>query len=87
MSDDLNPWQRYKNNLGNSRPWHALEEENYIDKKISEERYSTCLSCPELISLTKQCRMCGCFMPIKTKIYNASCPLGKWGEVEKKNNE
>jgi hypothetical protein len=44
----------------------------------SEERYSICKACPELIKLTKQCKKCGCIMNKKTKLELATCPLGKW---------
>ena len=43
----------------------------------SEERLSICKQCPELRALNN-CRQCGCFMNIKTRIYSAVCPLGKW---------
>lgn len=60
------------------KPWDLLIPDNRVDEKISDERYSICLSCPELIKLTKQCKKCGCFMAAKTKLQNATCPLGKW---------
>ena len=28
--------------------------------------------------ITQQCKKCGCFMKIKTKLKNATCPLQKW---------
>jgi hypothetical protein len=49
-----------------------------VSKDTSDSRYSICQSCPELISLTKQCKKCGCFMAAKTKLLNAECPIGKW---------
>lgn len=73
------PWQRYKKNLGDTRPWDMINPN--IDKASEEEaaaRYKTCLSCPELIKVTKQCKKCGCFMAAKTKLQGATCPLGKW---------
>lgn len=87
MSEELSAWQKYKKNIGNSRPWDLLDSENHVDKETADERFNICLSCPELIEKTKQCKQCGCFMALKTKLYNASCPLGKWGEVERKNND
>jgi hypothetical protein len=72
------PWEEYKKKIGESRPWHLLDAENYVEESIQTERYSVCLECPELISLTKQCKQCGCFMAAKTKLKNATCPLGKW---------
>jgi hypothetical protein len=50
----------------------------WAEKELSEERYSICNACPELIKLTKQCKKCGCFMAAKTKLQLATCPLGKW---------
>jgi len=74
-----NPWQEYKKKLGTTRPWdvfnpaaeHATEEE-------ASNRYSICLECPKLISITKQCKECGCVMPLKVKLKEATCPIGKW---------
>jgi hypothetical protein len=37
-----------------------------------------CLNCEYLINMTKTCMKCGCFMTIKTRIEEASCPIGKW---------
>jgi len=50
----------------------------FAEEELSNERYSICKSCPELIKLTKQCKKCGCFMAAKTKLQLATCPLGKW---------
>lgn len=79
MSDDLTPWQKYKQNLGDTRPWDLLNPNaDWVEKDIAEKRYSICVACPELIKLTKQCKKCGCFMFAKTKLQAATCPLGKW---------
>jgi hypothetical protein len=50
----------------------------FAEEELSNERYSICKACPELIKLTKQCKKCGCFMAAKTKLQLATCPLGKW---------
>jgi hypothetical protein len=72
------PWQEYKEKAGVARPWHILNKNNHADPLTSEQRYDICLECPEFISLTKQCKQCGCVMTMKTKIQAATCPLGKW---------
>jgi len=59
-----------------AKPWDIFQD--HVDKSISDARYEICSSCPELIKLTKQCKLCGCFMIAKTKIPHAACPLGKW---------
>jgi hypothetical protein len=74
----MTPWQEYKKKMGTARPWQLLDPSNYVDENLEKERYDICLSCPELIALTKQCKQCGCVMSLKTKLRNAVCPLDKW---------
>ena len=74
----MSAWQEYKKKLGDSRPWHLLNSNNYVEDEIASSRYEICKLCPELIDLTKQCKQCGCIMTMKTKLINASCPLSKW---------
>lgn len=75
----MSKWAEWKKNQGESRPWHLLEPSKLLDdKKVINERLNLCLSCPEFISLTTQCKKCGCFMEAKIKLQNAKCPLEKW---------
>ena len=72
-------WQKYKENLGDVRPWDLINKNtHWADDLLAKERYNICLSCPELIKSTKQCKKCGCFMAAKTKLELAVCPIGKW---------
>jgi len=71
-------WQKYKEKIGNARPWHILNSNNYASEELGRKRFGMCLECPELIQATKQCKQCGCFMPLKTKLEAAVCPLEKW---------
>jgi hypothetical protein len=76
---DLSPYQRWKKNIGDTRPWDILNPNTgYAEKVEADRRYDICNSCPEFIDLTKQCKKCGCVMSLKTKLQNASCPIGKW---------
>lgn len=75
----MSKWEDWKASIGESRPWHLLDYSKYVsDQSISENRMSICRACPELISITSQCKKCLCFMEAKTKLELASCPLGKW---------
>ena len=77
--ENLTPWQKYKQNLGNTRPWDFFSmHTTYADDETANKRYEICHTCPELIQLTKQCKKCGCFMAAKTKLEKATCPIGKW---------
>lgn len=71
-----NAWEEYKKNK--VMPTDLLNKENYIEKIESEKRINVCLSCEDLIKLTRQCKRCGCFMNLKTKLKDAKCPIGKW---------
>jgi hypothetical protein len=50
----------------------------YVDPSVQKERFAICAECPKLTKLTSQCKLCGCFMKIKTKLAHAECPIGKW---------
>jgi hypothetical protein len=72
-------WQEYKNKLGTTRPWDLLDSSvPRASDEQSDERLNTCNHCTEYIKVTKQCKQCGCFMPLKTKLLESVCPLGKW---------
>lgn len=58
-------------------PLDLLNPKNYGTKDMATKRLSICLECPQLTK-TKRCSECGCFMVAKTKLTNATCPLGKW---------
>lgn len=71
-------WQQYKEKNGVT----PLDLLNPATKDASEElatkRLDICKSCPEFFPLTTQCKQCGCFMAMKTKLEAAKCPIKKW---------
>ena len=76
----MSKWEEYKKKQEKqARPWDLINPKTeWAEEELATERFSLCSGCPELINLTKQCKKCGCFMPGKTKIKHAACPLGKW---------
>ena len=48
------------------------------DSAIIDKRFSICQGCDHFIKATSQCKKCGCFMKVKTRISTARCPVGKW---------
>jgi hypothetical protein len=71
-------WQQYKEKNGVT-PLDLLNPMTKpADKELAKLRLEACLSCPELIKTTKQCKKCGCLMTVKTKLEAAKCPMGKW---------
>ena len=58
-----------------------------IETKANPEiskRISICASCPHLMPKLNVCKKCGCFMPAKTRLSGARCPIGKWEKIEVK---
>ena len=51
----------------------------FLPLSIARERYAFCKSCEELTPVIRTCKKCNCFMPAKTTLAYAACPLGKWG--------
>jgi hypothetical protein len=75
-----NEWEKYQEKESRSvKPWDLLNPNTeYATEELADSRYDICKTCPELINLTKTCKKCGCFMAVKTKLKEATCPLGKW---------
>ena len=64
------------------RPWDIFNKNvEKVARDIQQERLAICMECPRLIKATKQCKECGCFMEIKTKLFDADCPLDKWDSI------
>jgi len=83
------PWQEWKKrnaerqSTGRVSPAAFINPDTeYADEATAKERMDMCLECEYLIDLTKQCRKCGCFMNLKTKLAYAECPIGKWVAVD-----
>ena len=65
-----------------------------VDSKIADQRLEICRKCKHFVTTTASCgtlilgktitykkkkvKLCGCAMPIKTKLKMGSCPIGKW---------
>lgn len=80
--ENLSPYQKWKQNLGDTRPWDLIISDSKVSDEVQQERLEICKACPELIKLTSQCKKCGCIMNLKTKLKEAACPIGKWGKDE-----
>lgn len=51
---------------------------NPAPENIAAERWAICQSCEHLYTPTNTCKVCGCFMKVKTNMAYASCPKKKW---------
>jgi rRNA maturation endonuclease Nob1 len=57
---------------------------NKVTEEIQQERYNICTSCDKLYKPTDTCKVCGCFMKVKTWMPEQKCPINKWLAVETK---
>lgn len=46
--------------------------------ELARERIKVCEACPHMTRMTRQCNLCGCFLDLKTKLLEATCPEQKW---------
>lgn len=62
-----------------AKPWDLLNPNiDRVAEDIAQSRMSICQSCEHFLKMTGQCKKCGCIMGLKTKLSNASCPVGNW---------
>lgn len=73
----MSKWKEYKEKNGVT-PLDFFSGAPKADPELAEQRLNICKGCPELIKLTRQCKKCGCFMQVKSKMKLAVCPIGKW---------
>jgi hypothetical protein len=74
----LTPWEKYKEKNG-STPLDLLNPKTEkAAQELAATRLDICKSCDQYLNMTHQCKVCGCFMELKTKIKISKCPLGKW---------
>jgi hypothetical protein len=78
----MSKWQEWQEkNNDNVKPWDMFNPNiEKLSEEIAQKRLDMCLGCDRLIKITNQCKECGCFMNLKTKLPNAFCPIGKWGK-------
>jgi hypothetical protein len=78
----MSKWQEWQEkNNDNVKPWDMFNPNiEKLSEEVAQKRLDMCLGCDRLIKITNQCKECGCFMNLKTKLPNAFCPIGKWGK-------
>jgi hypothetical protein len=78
MPENKTPWQIWRE-TNSVKPWDLINpKQERVNDIISDARYEICTKCPHFLNVTKQCKKCGCFMAAKTKLKNATCPIGEW---------
>jgi hypothetical protein len=71
-----------ESNERNARVWDLFNKDiGRVAESVSNARLNVCTSCEFFFKPTQNCLKCGCIMPLKTKLPNAECPVGKWGRA------
>ena len=55
------------------------DKRGVVPDSVYEKRISICKECEYYFKPTMQCKVCKCFMFMKAKVINTSCPKDKWG--------
>lgn len=46
--------------------------------ELAAERLKVCADCQHMKKMIRQCELCGCWLDLKSKLLEASCPINKW---------
>jgi hypothetical protein len=49
-----------------------------VDRAEQERRLAICGACPDFDAGPGRCRLCSCYMGLKSRIAGAKCPIDKW---------
>lgn len=54
----------------------------FADNELVKERWDVCTSCEHFTGedsvMPNRCKLCGCMMKGKVKMFMAKCPINKW---------
>lgn len=50
----------------------------FVTATVSNERMAICNGCDAQNKAIKTCTACGCFLPAKVRLKEASCPMELW---------
>lgn len=53
-----------------------------VSDEVQQYRYDICQGCEKLYKKTDTCKVCGCFMKVKTWMPFQECPLKKWPKAD-----
>lgn len=65
-----------------ANPLDIFNKDNHTTKEERDRRYEICKGCEFLFMPSRTCKKCYCFMPLKTLLKEAYCPIGKWDKAE-----
>lgn len=63
-----------------SKEEHQILLDQIKSNEYSKIRYEICLKCKNFNKL-KFCKICWCYIPLKIKFKDSTCPINKWTEI------
>lgn len=55
-----------------------------VPSHVVQKRLETCYRCNDYNPTARQCRVCSCYLDLKTQLRAEECPKKKWGRWPKK---
>ena len=52
-----------------------------LSEEEKNKRIDICNSCEFLLTLTRNCKKCGCFVDAKATLTKSECPMSKWPKI------
>lgn len=50
----------------------------FVSKEVAQQRFDVCLQCDARDEALNICTICSCYLPAKTKLKDATCPMELW---------
>lgn len=85
MSDDPRDYKVIQNgfkSLLTAAKNKAKGIDQSVPESVAKERMDICKSCPHFNPTLGNCMICKCFLSVKTKLKQESCPIGQWKACE-----
>lgn len=64
--------------LAEQNAMSVMPESFKAPEDVKTARFDICSTCEHLYKPTNTCKVCGCFMGVKTGIATSKCPKDKW---------
>ena len=74
--EEINDFAENNNSIDMRTAPKAVKNNMIHDEEVLKMRWDICSGCEFLKD--DKCDKCGCFMKVKHKLAQASCPIGKW---------
>ena len=78
--EEINEYAEANSSIDMRNAPRTIKRNIIHDEEVLNARWELCTGC-EFLNNNK-CEKCGCFMKVKHKLAQASCPIGKWDKYK-----